>query len=394
MSLLSCPECRHAVSDKAIACPGCGYPMSGSSVTTALVTAGIPKQAPAKRTRRKLPNGFGSIKKLGGNRSRPYAVYPPSGELSAIGNGPTKATALGYYRDWYSAFDALSKYHHNPYDISTRNLTFSDVYERFYKEKFECGKKDLSASSKYAYDTAFKNSAPLHRLRFLDIRKQDMQTILDDCTLGYSSLCNLKKLFCQMYRFALENDIVEKNYAQYVTINREDDNEKGEPFSEEELELLWKNKKDRAVQVILLMIYSGFRIKAFETIEINKEELYFKGGVKTAAGKGRTVPIHPAIAPFAFVFRKHYPNFRTNTYRTYHFYPVLERLGIATTKSGKKHTPHDCRHTFSWLCDKYKVDELSKHFLMGHSPGKDVEKAVYGHRTFEELREEINKIEI
>ena len=40
-----------------------------------------------------------------------------------------------------------------------------------------------------------------------------------------------------------------------------------------------------------------------------------------------------------------------------------------------------------------KLEELSKHLLMGHSPGKDVEKAVYGHRTFEELREEINKIE-
>lgn len=386
MSLLSCPECRHTVSDKAFACPGCGYPMS-VSVPTAL-------PATQKRTRRKLPNGFGSIKKLSGNRSRPYAAYPPSADALPAAGEPVRLPALGYYKDWYSAFDALSKYHHNPYDVSARNLSFAEVYERFYREKFECGKKDLSTSSKYAYDTAFKNSAPLHRLRFFDIRKQDMQAILDDCTLGYSSLCNLRKLFGQMYRFAIENDIVEKNYAQYVSINREDDNEKGEPFSQEELDLLWQHSDDRAVQVILLMIYSGFRIRAFETMEINKEELYFKGGVKTTAGKGRTVPIHNAITSFAFSFRKHYPKFRTNTYRTYHFYPALKRLGIETTKSGKKHTPHDCRHTFSWLCDKYKVDELSKHFLMGHSPGKDVEKAVYGHRTFEELREEINKIQI
>jgi len=386
MSLLSCPECRHTVSDKAFACPGCGYPMS--------VSVPAPLPATQKRTRRKLPNGFGSIKKLSGNRSRPYAAYPPSTEVLTGKDGTMRVPALGYYKDWYSAFDALSKYHHNPYDVSTRNLTFAEVYERFYNEKFCCCKKDLSVSSKYAYDTAFKNSAPLHRLRFFDIRKQDMQTILDDCTLGYSSLCNLRKLFGQMYRFAIENDIVEKNYAQYVSINREDDNEKGEPFSQEELDLLWQHSDNRAVQVILLMIYSGFRIRAFETMEINKEELYFKGGVKTTAGKGRTVPIHNAIVPFACSFRKHYPKFRTNTYRTYHFYPALKRLGIETSKSGKKHTPHDCRHTFSWLCDKYKVDELSKHFLMGHSPGKDVEKAVYGHRTFEQLREEINKIQI
>ena len=195
-----------------------------------------------------------------------------------------------------------------------------------------------------------------------------------------------------MYRFAMENDIVEKNYAQFVSINREDDNEKGEPFSQEELDLLWKHKKDNDVQMILIMIYSGFRIKAFETIEINAEDLYFRGGVKTAAGKGRVVPIHNAIRSYALAFHKNFPKFRTNTFRTYHFYPTLERLGIATTKSGKKHTPHDCRHTFSWLCDKFKVDELSKHLLMGHSLGKDIEKAVYGHRTYEELRAEIDKI--
>lgn len=384
MSLLSCPECNHVVSDKAIACPGCGYPMAACT---------NPKTVLQKTCRRKLPNGYGSIKKLSGNRRRPYAVYPPLLVSSASSSSAVKSPALGYYKDWYSAFEALTQYHRNPYDVETRILTFAEVYKRFYKEKFEYGKKELSVSSKYAYDTAFKNCTSLHFLRFSDIRKQELQAVLDDCTLGYSSVCNLKKLFCQMYRFAIENDVVEKNYAQYVSINRNDDTEKGEPFSPEELDILWSNSRDKVVQMILIMIYSGFRIRAFETIEINTKEFYFKGGVKTAAGKGRIVPIHTAILPFALAFPVNFPKFRGNTFRSNYFYPTLKHLGIATTKSGKKHTPHDCRHTFSWLCDKYKVDELSKHLLMGHSPGKDIEKAVYGHRTFEELREEINKIE-
>ena len=29
MSLIRCPECNDEVSNKAIACPHCGYPMSG-----------------------------------------------------------------------------------------------------------------------------------------------------------------------------------------------------------------------------------------------------------------------------------------------------------------------------------------------------------------------------
>jgi len=409
MSLISCPECKHTVSDKAFSCPGCGYPISGHfpqnavSLPTApdpdslrTVSAHRPPSAPTpvKRARKKLPNGYGSIKKLSGTRSRPYAAYPPSPTLRAENTeGPVRIPAIGYFKDWYSAFDALSEFHRNPYNVRTRSLTFAKVYELFYRDKFGNTKRNLSVSSKYAYETAYKNCSALHQLRFFDLRKQDMQDILDQCTLGYSSLCNLKKLFCQMYRYAMENDIVEKNYAQFVSIHQEDDTEKGEPFSDEELTLLWQHKNDPTVQMILIMIYSGFRIKAFETIEIDMEQGHLKGGVKTAAGKGRIVPIHPCIQPFVKNFEKHVPSFRARTFRSCSFYPVLERLDIATTRSGKKHTPHDCRHTFSWLCDKYGVDELSKHLLMGHSLGKDVEKAVYGHRTYEQLREELYKIQ-
>lgn len=402
MSLISCPECNHNVSDKAISCPGCGYPMvliiPGSLHAPAIfpLQKNIPKSmspSQKKRSHKKLPNGYGTIKKLSGNRSRPYAAYPPASALR-IHNESPKIPAIGYFSDWYSAFDALNRFHNNPYDIGSRALTFAKVYEMFYKEKFSSEKKTLSDSSKYAYETAFKNCPSLHNIKFFDLRKQDMQDVLDQCSLGYSSLCNLKKLFCQMYRYAMENDIVEKNYAQFVSIQQKDDTEKGEPFSEEELTILWKNKQDPTVQTILLLIYTGFRIKAFETVEINLEQGYFKGGVKTAAGKGRIVPIHRAILPFAKRFRKNFPNYRSRSFRSCNFYPTLERLGIATTHNGKKHTPHDCRHTFSWLCDKYQVDELSKHLLMGHSLGKDVEKAVYGHRTFEQLNAEIQKIQV
>ncbi len=391
MSLLTCPECDHTVSDKALACPGCGYPMSEHSP---VATATVSVKPPAERRRHpKLPNGYGSIKKLSGNRSRPYAAYLSTAGYNSTQNRTTPP-AIGYYKDWHSAYLALSEYHRSPYDPKTRDYTFRDIYTLFYRSKFEQTRKPFSLSAKQAYSAAFKNCEALHNVRFLDIHKAEMQQVLDDCDLGYSSLCNIKKLFNQMYRFALENDIVEKNYSQFVTINQEDDTEKGEPFSPEELDILWKNKKDPAVQMILIMIYTGFRIRAFETIELNTEELYFKGGVKTIAGKGRVVPIHPAIRTFALRFRKNFPHFRVENFRKTFFYPTLDRLGISVTANGKKHTPHDCRHTFSWLCDKYSMDDLSKHLLMGHSLGKDVEKSVYGHRTFEELRAEINKIKV
>lgn len=31
MSLISCPECARQISDRALACPGCGYPVTGDA---------------------------------------------------------------------------------------------------------------------------------------------------------------------------------------------------------------------------------------------------------------------------------------------------------------------------------------------------------------------------
>lgn len=40
----------------------------------------------AKRKHPKLPNGFGSIKKLSGNRTNKYGVYPPTTEFNKNGS--------------------------------------------------------------------------------------------------------------------------------------------------------------------------------------------------------------------------------------------------------------------------------------------------------------------
>ena len=66
---------------------------------------------------------------------------------------------------------------------------------------------------------------------------------------------------------------------------------------------------------------------------------------------------------------------------------VLSELGL------EQHTPHDCRHTFSKLCDDYKIDWKCKKLMLGHSFG-DVTNKVYLHRTLEDLRMEIEKIKL
>ena len=53
--LTQCPECELPVSDKATACPHCGYPMKPSEKQ---------KKPRKSNKRRRLPNGFGQISEI------------------------------------------------------------------------------------------------------------------------------------------------------------------------------------------------------------------------------------------------------------------------------------------------------------------------------------------
>ena len=166
----------------------------------------------------------------------------------------------------------------------------------------------------------------------------------------------------------MANDICEKGYAQFTKIKIADDDEHGVPFSDKELLTLWENKSDETVEMLLLMCYSGFRISEYVSLEVSLEKKYFQGGLKTDAGKNRIVPIHSLILPFVRRRIKKYnallpcsPGaFRSGMYDT------LSRLGMG------KHTPHDCRHTFSRLCEKYEVNENDRKRMLGHSFGNDI----------------------
>lgn len=185
----------------------------------------------------------------------------------------------------------------------------------------------------------------------------------------------MAQIIRQIFNFAEKENLIRRNPSRFLRVNKPEDDEHGVPFSDEEIEVLWRHNDNQVVMGALAMIYTGFRVSALRDWEIGKDTIY--GGVKT--GK-RTVPIHPLIQPFV---RKIKMTTASEYRRKWH--KVMEELGM-------NHTPHDCRHTFSWLCDRYGVDTISKHLLMGHTLGKDVEAKVYSHRTIEELTEQINKI--
>ena len=355
-----------------------------------------------RKKRMKLPNGFGSIKYLGDNRRRPDAVYPPA---EIVQYGPKSPKALAYSESWEDAYELLTAYNMekkgqikvNQSTFIDRSPTFKEVYERFYKEKYENPhRKKLSESSKRSTRAAYLNCSILHDKQISQIRYDDLQGILDNCTLSHSSQELIVSLMHQIYKYAIKYDIVEKDYSANVFIPIEDNDESGVPFTEEEMQILWNNKDDKIVQFLLIMCYSGWRISEFLDMEINLKEGYFRGGIKTAAGKDRIVPIHSGIKEFVQSREYTGKNFLgcVPNYFRKDMYEKLDALGILYAPTGEKPTPHDCRHTFSMFCERYKVSENDRKRMLGHSFGTDVTNAVYGHRTAKELSEEIEKIKI
>ena len=186
---------------------------------------------PRRKKYPKLPNGYGSIKKLSGKRRNPYGVYPPATEMIAPGQyAPVKA--ICYVDDYMKGFAVLTAWHAGTYypgfertlnkfessatdtilkdylqasrikKNAEKKATFAEIYEEFYKDKYEDSKKSYSQASKNSTRAAFKNCSELHDKAFADLRYNDLQNILDNCPKKHSSLELILSLFHQMYAYA------------------------------------------------------------------------------------------------------------------------------------------------------------------------------------------------
>lgn len=370
----------------------------------------------------KLPNGYGSIKYLGAGRRNPYAVHPPTKEFDLNGI-PQTPKAICYVDDWMKGFAVLTAYKAGTYtpgmentlnlaeaqssgDLVRRILadynqltrsdaqqaetlkTFREVYEDFYVWKYEQDKsRNYSKAAKNPTRAAFKNCSVLHDKVFTALRYEDLQGVLDSCTLKHASQELILSLMHQMYAYAEIISLCDKDYSAHVKIKIPDDDEHGVPFSDDNLKVIWNSKADPTAEMLLIMCYSGFRINEYRNLEVNLKDGYFRGGSKTAAGKNRIVPIHSAIRSLVkerLQRDKKLLSVTSGTFRN----QMGEFLVIHKIPN---HTPHDCRHTFSRLCEKYGIRDNDRKRMLGHA-FKDITNDIYGHRELEDLRTEIEKI--
>lgn len=338
----------------------------------------------------KLPNGFGTVYRLQGNRRRPYVVKKTIQH---------KQKALGYFETFADAMAYLVEYNRDPALLSPSKTTFSEVYALWKAQHFP---RLRSEAARISYRNSYRHCSRLHQMIFVDIRLVHLDLVIDDVRrsgCGYPTQKKVRSLLEQLYKYALRYDIVVKDYARYLDIDRPKKLHKKKPFTLRQRNKLWRGVSEiPETRHVLMLIYSGCRVGEYR--HIRKTDVKLRRRIivirhsKTDAGAGRLVPIPKRLIPWyenamqtpglyicgrADGSRHSYDSFRRAI-----FDPVMRHFGMI-------HTPHECRHTLASMLDSADVNRTVIKLILGHSL-EGVTERVYTHKSVRELLRAIDKV--
>lgn len=352
-----------------------------------------------RKKRMRLPNGLGSVHLIGDAKSRrkPWRARVLSHvEFDEVnGTAKQKYITLGYFEKEDDAIEALFNYRKNPYTLDAATTTFADVFEMWKAKKYP----DLSKASTTSYNAAFKQSESLHNMKMRDIRTTHLEHIMQTTSSGFKMQALIKTFWGQLFKYAIEHDIVQKNYVEYVKTRDKDEGTKRTALTPEEIAKIWTaiDEGDEVAEIAMIYIYTGFRLTELLELpksNVNLDSRIMIGGKKTAAGKDRHVPIHKCILPFIekrmqtdgewlFQGKKANKPLHGATFSKT-FGELMQRLNC------EAYTPHYMRHTFATLTRQAEIQEDLRKLILGHSSNDITDR--YTHITDEMLVEAIDKL--
>ena len=104
-----------------------------------------------------------------------------------------------------------------------------------------------------------------------DIKIMHLQNLIDSLNKKYGTLKLIKAMLNQLFKYAMELDIIQKDYSKYLKIGKSVIIKQKSIFTDDEINLLWSNLENfKYVDTILIMIYTGVRIS--ELLNLKKEE--------------------------------------------------------------------------------------------------------------------------
>lgn len=346
----------------------------------------------------KRANGTGSVVKLSGNRRRPWAV-----KVAAQNQyGHVIQKVVSYHEKASEAQLALEEYNRNrgsgtAPSVDKLSLTVAEVFEAWKAREY----RKLKPASITSHNAAWnKRVSRFSARKMRDLTLDELQALLDDdedAGLSQSSINNDAFLIKALYNYAMERDIVGKDYSKYLDIPSVGAKRPRDALNDLQLAKLTQLAADGFpwADTALMLCYTGFRVSEFLQLtrfSYHPEDGgYLQGGLKTEAGKNRIVPVHPKIRPYLLarleqggdtvICGEDGAPISSLKYRE-HFHPIAEQIGAPDA------TPHWCRHTFATQLHTSKADPLTVKWLMGHSTKSDI-TAHYTHGTIEVLKEAI-----
>ena len=386
--LIKCVECGLDISDKAYSCPHCGYPIRPEKIRVS-----------RSNKRKRLPNGFGQISEIRGkNLRKPFRAMVSVGK-SANGRPICKLLKpVAYFSTYNEAYEALLAFNKSPYDVE-KTITMWNLYELWTKEHFDL---ITSESRRRSIRCAWDHCEPIYNIPVRDAKVRVLKEFILSVDTSNGNKVTIKQILNIMFDYAIECEIVDRNYAREFKISRSDPSKMVEDahktFTSKELKALWEHAEtSKYHKMVLIQCYTGFRpqeLCTLKTADVDVEGHKIVGGMKTAAGMNRTVPINSLILNLV---KEEYDRataekseflFGPIAYRAYHtkFTSVINGLGLDTT-----HKPHDCRVTFVTLAKEYGLDEYALKRIVGHAIS-DLTERVYTKRGFDWLLSEMNKI--
>lgn len=397
--LTTCQECGLQVSDKAIACPHCGYPLQE--------VANSRKYQQRSVKHRRLPNGFGQITKL-----KDPALRNPFRAMVTVGKTETGRPIckllkpVSYFKTYNEAYEALVEYGKHR-DGKTTTHTLKSLYDEWFGEISAEGRSESYLS---VLDCCWTRLKPLYSITLDSIKAKDIRDCIVNADASSIIKTRIKSFLSTLFDYAVSLEYADHNPAKMFKLPKAIVTEgrttaqSHKTFAADEMEKLWKAaEEDSFMKAVVIQCYSGWRpgeMLDLNISDVDVENWTFVGGKKTAAGKNRIVPIHSKIR----VFVKYFYDKAKESGSKYLFITAdrgvrltydnyLKSFGSKMEKAGlsEGHRPHDPRKFFVTEAKRKKVDEYAIKRIVGHHID-DITESIYTERDVEWLRSEIEKM--
>lgn len=354
---MQCQRCHKEIADGSLFCNWCGRRQQATT-------------APAQRKKRRRPRGSGTVyKKADEYRNKPFVAVTGSKEV------------LGHFATAGEAVQALDTYNTQRTPAARLKYTFADVYARWSEQHY----KDVGASSKDSYERAFSKAEKLHKREMRELKTEDYQTVIDDLTAaGLSrSMCEKQRqLFSHLCKWAMQQDIINKNYAEGLRLPPTAQKKERTLTSEEEqaIRSVASDKSNRlapTAEFALVLLYTGMRITELLSMrrdDVHLSEGYMVGGMKTETGKNRIIPV---LEPVRLIVASW----------------MLDSIGseyLLPTANGRRKDTNSVEHSFRSLMKQCGIEGVTPHTLRHTAATRMIEagvaptavQAILGHKDF------------